>query len=234
MRKIRMTNEQGRDAVVRSITVRTEAVPTLGLPDGPVSFLRFLSTTEAGTHERLTAAHGVDYSSALIEGDPEVDFEHVGRAIGPTDVVWLDSAGKILHAPPRLVEVLVDPSGAERERRQPQDTPANVVDAPPLRWTRVRLSRQEAVRRFAFRRTLQLHHVDGLSYEYLHGMARQLDEAGQMVLVGAGARGRDPLIFQQNGTPYRAFLEGRVEGSRYRLLLHLSNLELKRPESEAS
>jgi hypothetical protein len=29
------------------------------------------------------------------------------------------------------------------------------------------------------------------------------------------------------GTPYRAFLEGRVEGDRYALILRLTNLELK-------
>jgi hypothetical protein len=29
------------------------------------------------------------------------------------------------------------------------------------------------------------------------------------------------------GTPYRAFLEGRVEGDRYALILRMRNLELK-------
>ncbi len=51
-----------------------------------------------------------------------------------------------------------------------------------------------------------------------------------MVLLGGGAQGKEPLIFQMNGTPYRAFLEGRIDGARYQLLLHLSNMELKRPE----
>jgi len=32
-----------------------------------------------------------------------------------------------------------------------------------------------------------------------------------------------------NGSPYRGFLEGRVDGERYILLLHLSNMELKMP-----
>jgi hypothetical protein len=34
---------------------------------------------------------------------------------------------------------------------------------------------------------------------------------------------------QVNGTPYRGFLEGRIDGENYILLLHLSNMELKLP-----
>jgi hypothetical protein len=46
----------------------------------------------------------------------------------------------------------------------------------------------------------------------------------------AGESGKDPLIMQLNGSPYRGFLEGRVEGDKYILLLHLSNMELKLPQ----
>ena len=37
----------------------------------------------------------------------------------------------------------------------------------------------------------------------------------------------DPLVMSAGGTPYRAFLEGRVEGDRYALILRMTNLELK-------
>jgi hypothetical protein len=33
--------------------------------------------------------------------------------------------------------------------------------------------------------------------------------------------------------PYRGFLEGRTRGDTYRLVLHLSNLELKAPKPTA-
>jgi len=60
-------------------------------------------------------------------------------------------------------------------------------------------------------------------------MAKELDEADEVVMIGGGAKGKKPLIFQTNGTPFRGFLEGRVDGERYMLLLHLSNMELRRP-----
>ena len=48
------------------------------------------------------------------------------------------------------------------------------------------------------------------------------------VFVGTGSKGAGPLIFQRNGTPYRGFLEGRVDGDGgFLLVLHLSNMELK-------
>ena len=50
---------------------------------------------------------------------------------------------------------------------------------------------------------------------------------------GWRSQGVDPLVFQEEGRPYRAFLEGRVRGEEYLLLMHLSNLELK-PLPEAA
>ena len=49
------------------------------------------------------------------------------------------------------------------------------------------------------------------------------------MFVGAGKKGVEPLIFQVNGTPMRGFIEGRTDGIKYKLLLHLSNMEIKLP-----
>ena len=72
-------------------------------------------------------------------------------------------------------------------------------------------------------------HTDGLTYDFLHRMAVLLETKDTLVSIGAGPKGRDPLVLERNGTPYRAFLEGRTQGDKYRLVLHLSDLELKRP-----
>ena len=47
------------------------------------------------------------------------------------------------------------------------------------------------------------------------------------VLLGGGEKGNAPLVMTNNGTPYRGFLEGRINGDSFCLLLHLTNLELK-------
>ena len=230
MPKLHLTNEEGRNTTVQFKAVKAQPSPRLGLPGEAVEFYRYLSAVREGCHDMLVAQHGEDYAQALVDGDPEVDMEQVGRRIGATDVVYLDDAGEVLYAAPEVIEVIFNAAGDEVERRRPKDVAANVNEGEPVHWTSMKMNRRLVVRRFAFRRSLQLRHVDGLTYDYLYAMAKDLDEEDKMVLIGAGTKGKDPLIFQHNGSPYRGFLEGRVDGDRYQLLLHLSNLELKRPE----
>lgn len=232
MKKIHISNAAGRDATVAYHSLRRPPRPRPGLPDREVHFQRYVASAESGLHEEMTARHGEDYAQALIDGDPEVDAELIGRRIEKTDTVYLSSSGEVLYASPRLLEVIQGPDGTERERRPPQDVPANVNDEFPVRWTGRKLPKAEAVRRMVFRRSIQLQHTDGLSYDFLFAMAKELHDEEAMLVVGAGPSGKHPLVFQSNGTPYRGLLEGRVEGDRYKLFLHLSNLELKRPPED--
>ncbi|MEM6795960.1 MAG: hypothetical protein AAF725_18440 [Acidobacteriota bacterium] len=230
MRKVHLTNAAGRDATVDFTGLKPERGYRLGLPEREAHFRRYLAAADGGLHEDLARAHGEDYGEALIEGDPEIDLEWVGREIGETTQVYLSSEGEVLHAPPEEIDVIYGPDGEERERREKADVLANVNEEMlPVRWSSRRYPRAELPRRFVVSRTIQVRHYDGLTYDYLHQMARELDEADEVALVGSGAKGSKPLIFQTNGTPFRAFLEGRVDGERYMLLMHLSNMELRRP-----
>jgi hypothetical protein len=101
----------------------------------------------------------------------------------------------------------------------------------PIRWTGRKMPKSDVVRKFAFRRSMQLQHVDGVTFDFLFAMAKELADEDVMVLLGAGESGKDPIVLQMNGSPYRGFLEGRIDGDCYLLLLHLSNMELKKPES---
>ncbi|MAQ14397.1 MAG: hypothetical protein CMN30_06335 [Sandaracinus sp.] len=228
-RKLHLTNSGGRDATVLFGSLKPNDSHRMGLPGAQVEFRRYLATTESGLHENLAAAHGEDYSEALVKGDPEVDIEQVGKRIGSTAQVFLAADGSVLHAAPKWVEIILGPDGEERERRDPEDREGNVNDELPVRWTGRKIPKRDAVRRFVFTRSIQLAHLDGLTYDYLYGIAQELAEADALMMMGAGPKGRDPLVFQTNGTPWRGFLEGRVDGARYMLILHLSNMELKRP-----
>ena len=232
MRLIHLADANNRDSNVQFVGVIAPPPPTRVAIGAPVTFRRFIAASDSGTHEALQKVHGDDYAQALVDGDPELDLEIIGRPVHGAATVYLSSTGDVLRVAPKIVEILMGPDGTERERRAPVETPANVQEAAPVRWGKVKLKRKDAVRRFAFLRTVQLVHVDGLTYDYLHGLAKQLDEADEMVLLAAGANGKEPLVFQVNGVPWRGFLEGRVDGPRYQLLLRLSNLELKLPEAK--
>lgn len=228
-KSMRMTNSAGRDGTVQTSPPERQAAIALGLPGHQVLFHRYLATTEAGRDAAMTLRLGDDYAQALIDADPEIDLEHVGRSIGETNVVFLTRSGEFLHSPPRIVEVITLPDGSEKERREPVDVESNVDDESPVRWTGRKVPIADAVHRFMFRRSLQVTHVDGVTYDFLHAMAKDLAAESVLMLVGAGAKGIDPLVFQANGRPCRGFLEGRVDGEKYQLMLHLSDMELKRP-----
>lgn len=232
MRKIHLMNEASRDATVAIDNVRALAKPALGLPGKTLSFRRYVAATEDRLDAAMVAAHGEGYAQALIDGDPEIDLEIEGRFIDDTAPVYLAASGEVLHVSPRMVDVVFGPDGAERERKDATNTPGNVNDETPIRWTGRKLPRRDAIRRFAFRRTVALTHLDGLTHDFLFAMAEQLAKEDALVMVGGGAKGKEPLIFQENGSPYRGFLEGRVDGTRYKLLLHLSNLELRVPDAD--
>jgi hypothetical protein len=195
-----------------------------------VESTRFVKAPLSKSYDALRGrcSDDAELAELLAEEDPEIDFEAAGRKTGPTDRVFLDGDRQVLYAAGE-VEVLCDRHGVEVERRVPTDTPANVDGDHPLVWTGRMIPRAQAARRFAFTRNAQLRHVDGLTYDFLFAMAAELDAADVLVLVGAGPQGGDPIRLERNGLPYRGFLEGRVDGDRYLLVLHLSHLELTVP-----
>jgi hypothetical protein len=118
--------------------------------------------------------------------------------------------------------------GTEKEVRPESTTTANIaIDGMPLRWTGKLIPKDKAARMFVFKKNYQVQHINGLTYDFLYDMAKKLADANAMMLLGAGAKGVEPLVMSNGGTPYRAFLEGRVANDKYALILRLTNLELK-------
>jgi hypothetical protein len=197
------------------------------LPDGSErTNVKFVKTTVtaaalAKTYGDLNAA-----GKAFIEGDPETDREVVGKLIGKTRKLYVDSEGGIAYRV-NLVQALYKSDGTERERRDLAKSPANIAAEIPLQWTGKQFPKTEAIRKFVFTKNYQIRHTNGLSYDFLYGMAKQLAESKTLRFVGAGKKGNEPIILSAGGDPYRGFLEGRVEGDTYLLTLHLTNMELK-------
>ena len=227
MRKLHLTNAKQRDATVGMLTLKPDPTPHMGLPGESIEYRRYIASAEAGLHESLQDKFGEDYGQALVDGDPEIDIEYVGQTIGRSDRIYLSHGGQILHHAPEEVELILNPDGSERERREPKEVLANVTDEVPARWTGKRIKKLDVVRRFVLTRTVPLQHVDGLTYDYLYDMAKDLHDSDEMMLMGGGEQGKQPLVLIPNGSPYRGLLEGRIDGERYILLLHMSNMELK-------
>lgn len=179
------------------------------------------------TDEALVAQYGERLADALIAGDPEVDIECFGLKVEGVKKVFITPGQKVAYGV-TLNEHVCLPDGTEKDVRPEQTTTANIAtDGIPIRWTGKLIPREKNMRMFVFKKSYQVQHVNGLTYDFLFDMAKKLSDADAMMLVGGGPKGAEPLVMANGGTPYRAFLEGRVDGDKYALILRLTNMELK-------
>lgn len=235
VRLIKIADEKKRDADIQiEAPKRKGTLKWVNDRNEPVQSERLIKADEEHTYEALLKKFGGDnqLALALVSGDPEIPFDKAGRRIGPSDRVWLREDGSVLYCA-RTMMVRYDANGVEVERGDFVNVEATVGDDTILPWTGRLFSREEIVHKFAIVRKIRLRHVNGLTFDFLYDIAKNLHEQDKVVLVRGVAEEPDgkkrpaPLIFQTNGSAYQGFLEGRVEGDGYLLVLHLSNLELK-------
>ena len=143
-----------------------------------------------------------------------------------TSRIYVTQENKLLYGV-ELYEILRNPDGSEKDRQYYAPKLSNINSDLPIICTGKKFSKADAVRRFIFSRKYQVKHVNGLTYDFLYEIAKDLDSSKSLMLVGSGKTGIEPLIMTDGGVPYRGFLEGRIKGDKYCLILHLTNLELK-------
>jgi len=197
MPNINISDERGRDAVVKAESVRARAeVRYIGPRGQPAYSRRLLKATIKQSYDALFDQFKDDeaLAQAIVKSDPEVDVEQVGQFLWGLSRVYVNPKDELVY-------------------RVTQTEIVRNVDG--------------SIRRFVFGTKLQIVHVNGLTFDFLFDMAKELAEQNVMMVMGAGPKGKSPLVFRRGSTPYRAFLEGRIHGDTYVLLLHLSNLEMK-------
>jgi hypothetical protein len=234
-RFIALTDERKRDAQVAYAGPQAAEARALVDPNGvDVRSGRYVKCTEGRDFAALSRRYpdGEALAGALVAGDPELDLENVGRRLGTAGRVWLTPDGRTVNSTIPM-KVIANASGIEISREPWKDAEASVQEDKALPFSGRLFDVDDVVRTYALVQKLQLRHINGLTFDFLHEIARSLSDAGKMLDVGAGPRGASPLVFQRNGSQYRGFLEGRARENSFRLVLHLSNLELKRPEDES-
>ena len=228
---INISNQKNRDAVVAfEAVIPTRDVHFVDAKGKPVRTQKLLKTDidhdlAAMLKKRKTLEA---IGKALVKDDPEIDIEEFGMFLADTSKVYVSKKG-IIHLVDE-VEVITKPDGTLRERRQRQKEPQNVHTDIPLRWSGKFIKKEEAAHKFIFTHKRQLIHVNGLTFDFLFEMAKELHERNSLLLVRGGEKGDKPIVMQRGGKPYNAFLEGRIDGDSYLLVLQLSNMELKRPK----
>lgn len=234
LRGIHIANEKRRNAEVafesQIVFRKIRTVLKNGKKKQNVRFLK--STAEMG-EEALNQRFGSweEVAQALIDNDPELDTEIIGKKLKHIRRLWVDGQNKIAYRV-NLYRTIFNPDGSEREQQDINKLPGNINKDFPLRWTGRMFPRDAIIRRFVFTKSYQLRHINGATFDFLYAMAEELDRQDSMVMLGGGKKGNEPILLTRGGQPYRGFLEGRIKEDRYMLILHLTDIELKAPEDE--
>lgn len=234
MGEINLSNSGGRDAVVSTESVSlSKQTRWLDEQSRQAASTRIVKSTVDHDVAALLNRHGdlAQLAEALVVSDPEIDLENTGRFLSETSRVYVDHNRSIVRNV-RFKEIIKNADGSVRDERPRKMADTNMAGDTPLLWSGVYIPKEKAVRKFVFSGKAQLHHVNGLTFDFLFAMAKELEERGSLMLLGAGPKSNQPLILRRGGSPYRGFLEGRTDGEKYCLMLHFSNLELKLPKVE--
>ena len=228
---INISNAKNRDAVVALEGVMPKRDIRYVDEKGKPVMTRKLLKTDV-THdlpELLKKTKKIEkVADALIKDDPEIDIEQFGMYLTDTSSVYVTKAG-IVHLVEEF-EIIKNPDGTERERRPRKKLPQNLNAEYAIRWSGKFIKKEEAIKKFVFTNKKQLVHVNGLTYDFLYDMAKELDKKKSLMLIRGGEKGNEPLVMNRGGKQYNAFLEGRVKKDSYLLIMHMSNMELKKPK----
>ena len=228
---INISNSRNRDAVVATEALNPKRDLHFTDQKGKPVMTRKLLKTDVShdlpelLKKKKKLEKVADY---LVKEDPEIDIESFGMFLSDMARVYVTKKG-IIHLVEEI-EVIYNPDGTVRERRPRKKEPQNMNSEFPMRWTGKFLKKDEAAHRFVFTNKKQLVHINGLTFDFLYDMAKELDERDSLLLIRGGEKGNEPLVMNRGGKPYNAFLEGRIQGDAYCLILHLSNMELKKPK----
>jgi len=234
MPDISLMNSLGRDAQVVAESVRIPVkVRWVDAGDRQAVSARLLKGTIDRDYEALLEALGAPdkVGDALIAGDPELDLESAGCFLRDTSRVYYNTERKTVFSVTQM-EIVRNPDGTEKTRRPKKQQLPNVGAEQPLAWSGKFLPKKDVYNKFVMVQKMQLFHINGLTYDFLYGIAKELEQKNSLLLMGAGPKSNQPIVLRRGSVPYRGFLEGRTNGDEYALVLHLSNLELKAPDEK--
>ena len=226
---INISNQENRDAVVALETPQSRREVFYVDPKGrPTMNRRVLKSDVEHDLKKIQGRKKLNtLAKNLVEGDPEIDIESYGMFLTDTSRVYVSENG-IAHLVEEF-EVIKKPDGTVRSKRPRKKELQNINTEYPVRWTGKYIPKAEAACKFVFTNKKQIAHINGLTFDFLYNMAKELAERDALLLLRGGEKGDKPIVLNRGGKQYNAFLEGRVKGDSYCLIMHLSNMELKPP-----
>jgi len=241
IRYIKLANDKKRDAEITFRSLNPKPAITMVMETGDkVINKRVVKGTSQSSTQTLLAKYdekpkeGVDFqmqlaarlSEDLVNSDPEIDLELSGKFIDDVSRVYINEDEKPVFRV-KKIEKIFSSKAELKEEREPKYNDSNITGESIVNWTGKLMPKSKVYNKLVFNKKYQLKHVNGLTYDFLFDMAKQLADKDALMMMGGGASGKEPLVMNDGGKPYRAFLEGRIKGDKYCLILHLTDQELK-------
>jgi len=232
IRYIKIQDSNKRDAEITFKSIKSGDSVFLALESGekPINKRVIKLTKERAldfliNSKNITESDYNNFSDRLISNDDEIDFELFGKFIGKTDRIFTDSnLDPIFNV--KITELILDPKGELIEEREPVYTKSNIGGESIVKWTNKYIPKIKLYNKVVLGLKYQLKHINGLTFDFLFNIAKDLHEKESFMMLGGG-KGNEPITLNDGGKPYRGFLEGRINGNSYCLILHLSNQEFK-------
>jgi hypothetical protein len=240
-RYIKLANQKNRDAEVTFKSLNPKPKIKMVMENGEkVVNKRVVKSTSEKSLESLFLKYdekpqeGVDFqkqlaaklSEDLINSDPELDINLHGKFISEVSRVYINEDQKPVFRV-KKVEKIFSPKAELKQEREPKYNESNIADEGTVNWTGKMMPKSKVYNKLVFNRKYQIRHINGLTYDFLFEMAKELSDKESLMMLGGGASGKEPLVMNDGGKHYRAFLEGRIKGDKYCLILHLTDQELK-------
>lgn len=168
-----------------------------------------------------------EIGTALIQGDPEVDTNLIGRPVQIRSSVYLNEARQPVHDF-RVLEEKLLPDGSVRETKPYQPTEPN-LGLPIQLLAKGTQAPGEMLQKFVVHKIYQVIHLDNLSYDFLYNLCQELHQHQGFARLAGGIKGNEPLILRREGLPAFAYIRGRVRDHKYCCTIHLTHQELRPP-----
>jgi hypothetical protein len=228
-RRINIADQKGRNSEITfSGFVKKPSVKTVTKDGKAIRTLRILKAPAQCSFDGLMKRYQdpEKIADAILKEDPEIDLFLCGKYIESSSKLYLDKNLKPVFKINRTEKVFL-PDGTLKEERPVKESQSNVLLETPVRMSGKLIPKKDMLHKFVLGKKYQLSHNNGLTFDFLYSIAKELEESNSLMLVGGGPKGLEPLVFQDGGKAYRAFMEGRTDGDKYCLIMHLSNMELK-------
>jgi hypothetical protein len=228
-RYINLGDTKGRNAEILFTNFKKKSGVKKQTLDGKaVSSQKVLKYTSKNSYSALLNQFGeaAKVANELINGNPEIDLIMTGRMIQGSSRLIVDKNLKPVSKINKK-EVVYAPDGTITEERIPKELISNILSEIPVKLTGKLFPKNEIYNKLVFAKKYKLSHINGLTFDFLFEIAKELSDKDSLMMLAAGAKSNEPLVFQDGGKSYRGFLEGRIKEGTYILLLHITNLELK-------